>query len=123
MRHDIDNCHEKWYKEALELARILAMVEVVPRVCSKQTLRENYSPNSSSVYYKLSLTIPLVDTVLGELKRRFEGNETYVFSGFYVFPYVMVACLKSLARETWRDFSKGSYGSIRIILKISIYYD
>ena len=106
MRHDIDDCHEKWYKATLELARILAMVEVVPRVCSKQTLRENYLSNSSSVYYKLSLTIPLVDTVLGELRRRFEGNQTYVFSGFYVFPYVMVACLKSLAKETWRDHFK-----------------
>ena len=77
MRHDIDDCHEKWYKAALELARILAMVEVVPRVCSKQTLRENYSPNSSSVYYKQSLTIPLVDTVLGELKRGFKFLEEF----------------------------------------------
>ena len=84
VRHDIDNYHGKWYKEALELAKILNIVEVVPRVCSKQTLRENYSSNSSSEYYKLSLTIPLVDTVLGELKRRFEGNQTYVFSIFYI---------------------------------------
>ena len=107
MRHDIDNYHEKWYKEVLELAKILNIVEVVPRVCSKQTLRENYSSNSSSEYYKLSLTIPLVvDTVLGELKRRFEGNQTYVFSGFYVIPYVIVASLKSPTKETWRDHFK-----------------
>ena len=98
MRHDTDNCHE--------LAKILNMVEVVPRVCSKQTLRENYSSNSSWEYYKLSLTTPLVDTVLGELKRRFQGNETYVFSSFYVITYVMVACLKSPAKETCREHFK-----------------
>ena len=66
-------------------------------------LRENYPSDSSSEYYKMSLTIPLVDTVLGELKRRFEGNQTYVFSGFCVIPYVMVASLKSSAKETRRD--------------------
>ena len=103
VRHDIDNYHGKWYKEALELAKILNIVEVVPRVCSKQMLRENYPSNSSSEYYKLSSTIPLVDTVLGELKRRFEGNQTYVVSGFYVIPYVTVTSLKSPARETWSD--------------------
>ena len=102
MRHDIDNCHE--------LAKILNMVEVVPRVCSRQTLRENYSSNSSWEYYKLSLTIPLIATVSGELKRRFEGNETYVFSSFYVIAYVMVACLKSPTKETWRDHFKWFLG-------------
>ena len=106
VRHDTDNYHEKWCKEALELAKILNIVEVVPRVCSKQTLREIYPSNSSSEYYQLSLTISLVDTVLGELKRRFEGNQTYVFSSFYVIPYVMVASLKSPAKETWRDHFK-----------------
>ena len=105
VRHDTDNYHEKWCKEALELAKILNIVEVIPRVCSKQMLRENYPSNSSSEYYKLSLTIPLVDTVLGELKR-FEGNQTYVVSGFYVIPYVLVASLKSPAKETWRDHFK-----------------
>ena len=106
MRHDTDDYHKKWYKEALELAKKLNLVEVVPRVCSRQMLRENYPSDSSSEYYNLSLTIPLVDTVLGELKRSFEGNQTYVFSDFYIIPYVMVASLKSPAQETRRDHFK-----------------
>ena len=84
MRHDIDNCHEKWYKEALELAKILNMVEVVSRVCSKQTLRENYSSNSSCEYNKLSLTIPLVDTVLGEGLRVIKHMYLVVFMYFHM---------------------------------------
>ena len=85
VRHNIDNYHEKCYKQALELAKILNIVEAVPRICSKQMLRENYPFDSSSEYYKLHLTIPLIDTVLGELKRRFEGNQIYIFSGFMQF--------------------------------------
>ena len=65
MRHYIDDYHEKWHKEALELAKKLNIVEVVPRVCSRQMLRENYASNSSSEYYKLSLNILFVDTLLG----------------------------------------------------------
>ena len=74
MRHDIDDYRKKWYIVALEIAEKLNIVEVVPRVCSRQILRENYPSDSCSEYYRLSLTIPLVDTVLGELKRSFEGN-------------------------------------------------
>ena len=69
-------------------------------------LRENYPSDSSSEYYKLYLTIPLVDRVLSELKRRFEGNQTYVFSGFYIIPYV--ASSKCPAKKPEETTSKGS---------------
>ena len=74
VRHNIHNYHEKWYKEALELAKVIIMVEVIPRVSSRQMLRENYPTDSRSEHYKLSSAIPMVDTVLGELKTRFEKH-------------------------------------------------
>ena len=99
MRHYIDDYHEKWYKEAFELAKKLNIVEVVPRDGSRQMLRENYLSDSSWEYCKLYLTIPLVNTVLVESKRRFEGNQTYVFTGFYIISHVAVASLERPARE------------------------
>ena len=74
MIHDIHNYLEKWYKEALELTKIINIVEVIPRVSSREMLRENYPTDSRSEHYKLSSAIPLVDTVLGELKTRFEKH-------------------------------------------------
>ena len=47
MRHDINDYHEKWYKEALELAKKLNIAEVAPRVSSRQMLKENYPSDSS----------------------------------------------------------------------------
>ena len=41
--------------------------------------------------------------MLGYLKRRLEGNQAYVFSGFYIILYVMVASLKNFAKETQRN--------------------
>ena len=93
-------------KRLLNFQKKINIVELVPRVCSRQMLRKNYTSYSSSEYSKLSLTIPLVNTVLGELKRRFEGNQTYVFRGFYIIPYVMVVSFKSPAKEIWRDHFK-----------------
>ena len=106
VRHDIDEYHDKWYKKALELVEKLVIVEVVARVCSRQMLRENYPSDSSSEYYKLSLTIPLLEIVLGELKRRFEGNQTYVFSGFDIIPYFGCFFKKPSQKDQERTLQK-----------------
>ena len=106
VRHDIDEYHDKWYKKTLELAKKLIIVEVVARVCSRQMLRENDPSDSSSEYYKLSLTIPLADTVLVELKRRFEGNQTYVFSGFDIIPYYGCFFKKPCQKDLERPLQK-----------------
>ena len=42
-------------------------------VLDKQT--ENYNVNIIAGYYKVSLAITLIDIVLSELKKRFEGNK------------------------------------------------
>ena len=71
----------KWYKYASEFAQKVIVDETKPRVCSKQTGRENHSTESIGDYYKISLAIPLIDIVLSELKRRFEGSQTFFLVG------------------------------------------
>ena len=73
--------------------------ETKPRVCSKQTDRENHNANSIADYYKVSLAIPLIDIVLSELKRRFEGNQTFIFSGLHIILYIIASS------PIWRDFA------------------
>ena len=68
---------EEWYKYALELTQKVSGDETKIRVYSKQTDRENYNVNSIAYYYKVSPTIPLIDIVLPERKRRFEGNQNF----------------------------------------------
>ena len=43
----------KWYKHALEPAQKASVDEAKPRVCSKQTDRENHNVNSIADYYKV----------------------------------------------------------------------
>ena len=75
VRVNIDKYHDEWYSEACKLAQKINVSESVPRTCARQTTRENFPAESPSHYYKLFLSIPLIDTVLSELKRRFEGNQ------------------------------------------------
>ena len=56
----------------------------MPRPCAWQTTRENFPPESPSHYYKLSLLIPLIDTLLSGLKRRLEGNQKCIFEGLHI---------------------------------------
>ena len=100
VRVNIDFLFGKWYKHSLELAQKVSVDETKPRVCSKQTDRENHSADSIADYYKISLAIPLIDIVLSELKRRFEGNQTFIFSGLYIIPYIMASS------PNWRDHFK-----------------
>ena len=99
-RVDIDFLFGKWYKHALELAQKISVDKTKPRVCSKQRDRENHNADSIAEYYKISLAIPLIDIVLSELKRRFEGNQTFIFSGLYIIPYIMASS------PNWRDHFK-----------------
>ena len=62
-----------------------------PRVCKIMTHKENYPSDTISDFYKRSFTIPLLEEVYGQLKRRFEGNNLKVFNGLYVIPNVMMA--------------------------------
>ena len=98
-RVNIDFLFGKWYKNALELAQKISVDKTKPRVCSKQRDRENHNADSIAEYYKISLAIPLIDIVLSELKRRFEGNQTFIFSGLHIIPYIMASS------PIWRDFA------------------
>ena len=88
-RVNINFLFGEWYKHPLELAQKVSVDETKPRVCSKQTDRENHNVNIIADYYKVSLVIPLIDTVLSELKRRFEGDQIFIFSGLHIIPYIM----------------------------------
>ena len=71
-------------------------------VLNKQT--ENHSADSIADYYKVSLAIPLINIVLSELKRRFEGNQTFNLSGLYIISYIK-ACSPNW-RDHFKDFLK-----------------
>ena len=106
IRVNIHNDHDEWYSETCTLAQKINVNESVPRTSAQKTARENFPAESPSYYYKLSLSIPLIDTVLNELKRRFEGNHKCIFEGMYISPYIMVSSLRNNISISWKDHFK-----------------
>jgi len=73
------------YIEVQQLASELDIDLKIPRInIIKQTHRENYNSQSIDEYYRISMFIPLLDSIIKDLKRRFTlpSMETYDLSLF-----------------------------------------
>ena len=78
----------------------------MPRTRARQTARENFPAESPSHYYELSLSIPLTDTVLSELKRRLEGDQKCIFECLQLILYIMFGSLQNTISMSWKDHFK-----------------
>jgi len=90
-RRNIDEKHEAWYGEALKIAKDLNIPEKKLRTNKRQVHRENHPSSNVSEYYKLSLTIPLLDHVVGQLTSRFSEQSLVSYYGLYLLPSKIVS--------------------------------
>ena len=71
-RNEIEVFHDKVYDEAKELAEDIGSTKEKPRtVNGRQMQRCNITAESTTEYFKRSLTIPFSDYLLSEMKERF----------------------------------------------------
>ena len=92
LREEVDKTHHKLYEKALAMAKEVDTAEKVPRLCKKQTNRENVEADSPSEYYKRALTIPFLDHLITEVNQRFSMENCTVLNGFYIVPSVFLSC-------------------------------
>ena len=71
MRHNIDDCHEKWCKEAILIAGKQNILEKAPRLSSKPANSANQPSSTPSEYYKRPFTIPVIEHLENDLNARF----------------------------------------------------
>ena len=90
MRNSIDRFHDIWYKEALNLAQEISVLEWMPRTVGRQTTRSNHPAQSISDYYKLTITIPLIDHLYTSLEARFDLNSIRIYKGLSIVPVKMM---------------------------------
>jgi hypothetical protein len=64
----------------------------IPRICDVQTNRDNYPANTARDYYRLKLTIPLLDHVIREIESHFPSEMCNLYNGFYVIPSNFLHC-------------------------------
>lgn len=79
-------------KDIKKCADEIGIEFLVPRICSKQTLRSNYPKTNPIDYYRVSLFLPYLDSLISSLKCCFHEKNEGAFSIFSLH-------LKKLSRE------------------------
>ncbi len=73
-RKNIDMVFSSWYEEVLTLANKVGVAEFVPRKTSLQRNRSITPSVSPSQHYKRAIAIPLIDSLLSQMKERFSND-------------------------------------------------
>ena len=87
-RKKIDSDCQIWYKEILDLAGKLGIVEAIPRKTSMQRNRSN-TPSSSPIdHYKKSVAISLLDYLIIQMQNRFSDEHCHAHHFLYLVPSI-----------------------------------
>ena len=99
-RKNIDSDFQIWYKEILDLAEKLGIVEAIPRRTSIQRNRSN-TPSSSPIdHYKKSVAIPLLDSLIIQMRDRFSNEDRHAHHLLYLVPSIIVNDTLELSEAT-----------------------
>lgn len=74
-RNNCQSIFEEIFKECEELMIELDIDVKVPRLPKKQINRANYLAKTTEEYYPVSVYIPLLDSIIEDLKSRFLSKE------------------------------------------------
>ena len=81
-RSNVQDFHKRLYQEAVRLGELVGVTEPSPRLAGRQQHRQNIHADTMTDYYRLNLTIPLLDHIITELEDRFNPNSSGVLGEF-----------------------------------------
>ena len=86
MRTEIDTKHNVWYNEATVISEAVGTVPAKPRTAGRQMHRENVSAESTSQYFKRTISIPFLDHLLNQIHARFSETNLDAMDALYAMP-------------------------------------
>lgn len=89
-RTNADNLIEEILNDAKEAAKDLGVELTLPRIVQKQTYRSNNPTETASDYWKNSVLIPYLDSLISSLNVRFSESNTPAFSLLLLHPANML---------------------------------
>ena len=85
-RSNVESFHDRHYHEAFQLAALLDVEESAPRLAGRQQHRQNVPATSTAEYYRLNVTVPLLDHIISELDSRFNSESSSVVEFIQLLP-------------------------------------
>ena len=92
----IDGNFSSWYQEILDLAKKIGVSESVLRKTSIQRNRNNTPSESPNQHFKRVIAIPLLDSLLTQLKDRHSEEERHAQQLLTLIPSVLVSTAKEV---------------------------
>jgi hypothetical protein len=90
VRENIDTYHSEWFSTVEKMCEMVGIQPSLPRRCSRQTSRNNVPADTPLQYYCRSISIPVLDHLLSEMKSRFTPHHKTALLGLSLVPSVMV---------------------------------
>ena len=103
IRSSLDSIFPSWYSQIVRLADDIGVSESVPRKTSLQRYRSNTPSSSPQEHYKRVVAIPLVDSLISQLKDRFTGdsnNHTRALLSLIPSVFLELICLFGASRTS-----------------------
>ena len=107
LREDVDKEHDLIYQKALLLTDKIGGEERIPRIIPRRQSRPNSEVQSPKDYWRVTVTIPFLDSIITELESRF-GSEKRVH-------YELCALIPEVLREMERE----KLGAIASVLQLN----
>ena len=89
IRDTMDFEHDRIYSKACKLAEEIGTEEHMPRVAGRQRNRSNPTVTSPKEYWRVTVTIPLVDSIISEVNSRFSVEKRAHFELCALIPAVI----------------------------------
>ena len=99
VRKNIDSDFQVWYKQILDLAEKLGIVEASPRKTSIQRNRSNIPSCSPIDHYKKSVAIPLLDSLIIQMRDRFTDEDRHARHLLYLVSSIIINNTPELSEE------------------------
>ena len=90
IRDNIETYHSDWYHQIEKMCDVTGTIPSIRRTCQRQIHRSNVPADLPSQYYLRTLSIPLVDHLLTEMKTRFSSHQTTALLGLCIVPSAMM---------------------------------
>ena len=86
-RHRYHSC---WFSTVEKMCGDVGTEPSLPRRCGHQTHRSNVPGDTPCEYYCRSISIPLLDHLLSEMRSRFSSHQQKALLGLSIVPSIMV---------------------------------
>ena len=103
-RKSVDTFHSMWFEEAKSIASELNIDPSMPRLSSRQRHRANPLATSPTEYFKLVVTIPLLDHLITELNQRFSEHNEKAIEVLTLLPPTVCSMTSSLTKDSISGF-------------------